>query len=89
VEQLRSTAGNFIAAEWVSLEETQIIAGRVNHLAQMMPFLRAFRRPLNHLLGKFGNDKEILLQVRPELAADLKFCANPAISALHWLPIAA
>jgi hypothetical protein len=81
VEQLLSTAGDFIAAEWVSLEETQIIAGRMNHLTQMMPFLRAFRRPLNDLLGEFGDDKEILLQVRPELAADLNFCANAAISA--------
>jgi hypothetical protein len=49
----------------------------------MMPFVRAFRRPLNDLLGEAGDDKEILLQVRPELAADLKFCANAAISALH------
>jgi hypothetical protein len=89
VELLLSTAGDFIAAEWVSLEETQIMAGRVNHLTQMMPFLRAFRRPLNDLLGEFGEDKEILLRVRPELAADLKFIANAAITALHWLPIAA
>jgi hypothetical protein len=88
VEQLLSTAGDFIAAEWFSLEETQIIAGRVSHLAQMMPFLRAFRCPLNDLLGEFGDDKEILLRVRPELAADLKFCAYAAITALHWLPIA-
>jgi hypothetical protein len=89
VELLLSTAGDFIAAEWVSLEETQIMAGRVNHLTQMMPFLRAFRRPFNDLLGEFGEDKEILLRVRPELAADLKFIANAAITALHWLPIAA
>jgi hypothetical protein len=89
VEQLLATAGDFIGAGWVSLEETQIMAGRVNHLAQMMPFLKAFRRPLNDLLGEFGEDEEILLRVRPELAADLKFIANAAITALHWLPIAA
>jgi hypothetical protein len=59
VEQLLSSTGDFIAAEWVSLKETQKIAGRVNHLAQMMPFLRAFRRPLNNLLGKFGDDKDM------------------------------
>jgi hypothetical protein len=89
VEQLLSTASDFIAAKWVSLEETQKIAGRVNHLAQMMPFLWAIRWQQNDLLGEFGEDKEILLQVKPDLTADLKFCANAAISALQWLPIAA
>jgi hypothetical protein len=88
VEQLLANAGDFIAAGWVSLEETQKIAGRINHLAQMMPFLRAFRRPLNDLLGDFGGDKEALQQVSPEPAADLRLCANAAVSALDWLPIA-
>jgi hypothetical protein len=88
VEQLLANAGDFITTGWVSLEETQKIAGRINHLAQMIPFLRAFRRPLNDLLGDFGGDKEALLQVSPELTADLRLCANAAVSALDWLPIA-
>jgi hypothetical protein len=88
VEQLLTTAGDFINAGWVCLEETQKIAGRINHLAQMMPFLRAFRRPLNDLLGEFGGDKEVLKPVSAELAADIAFCANAAVSALDWLPLA-
>jgi hypothetical protein len=88
VEQLLTTTGNFIKAGWVSLEDTQKVAGRINHLAQMLPFLRAFRRPLNDLMGDFGGDKDILLPVSAELAADLSMCANTAITALDWLPIA-
>jgi hypothetical protein len=70
VEQLLANAGDLITARWVSLEETQKIACRINHLAQMMLFLRPFRRPLNDC--DFGSNKEALLQVSPELAADLR-----------------
>jgi hypothetical protein len=87
VEELLVSAGNFIKAGNVSLEETQKVAGRINHLAQMLPFLRAFRRPLNDLLGEFEDDEDILLPVSAQLAADLKLCANAAISAMDWLPI--
>jgi hypothetical protein len=52
VQDLLTAAGNFIAAGMVSLEETQKLAGRINHLTQMLPFLRVFRLPLNDLLAK-------------------------------------
>jgi hypothetical protein len=42
VQDLLTTAGNFVTAGMVSLEDTQKLAGRINHLAQMLPFLRAF-----------------------------------------------
>jgi hypothetical protein len=87
VKQLLLDTGNFVTAGWVSLEETQKVAGRINHLAQMLPFLRAFRRPLNDLLGEFNEDEEILLPVSPQLAADLSLCANVAVTAMDWLPI--
>jgi hypothetical protein len=95
VQDLLTTAGNFIAAGMVSLEETQKLAGWINHLAgwinhlaQMLPFLRAFRRPMNDLIVEFGDDEDILLPVSRELAADIKVCANAALSARDWLPIA-
>jgi hypothetical protein len=81
VQDLLTAAGNFIVAGMVSLEDTQKLAGRINHLAQMLPFLRAFRRPMNDLLGEFGDDEDILLPVSRELAADIKVCANAALSA--------
>jgi hypothetical protein len=45
----------------MSLEETQKIESRVNHLLQMLAFLRAFRRLLNDLLGEKGEEENILL----------------------------
>jgi hypothetical protein len=88
VEELLRDAGNFIKAGNVCLEETQKLAGKINHLAQMLVFLKAFRRPLNDLLGEFGEDEEILLPVGSQLAADIRLCANAAIAAMNWLPIA-
>jgi hypothetical protein len=32
VEELLASTGNLVAARWVSLEETQKVAGRINHL---------------------------------------------------------
>jgi hypothetical protein len=87
VQELLEAAGNFIAVGLVSLEDTQKIAGRVNHLSQMLPFLKAFRRLLNDLLGDFGDDENILLPVSDDLATDLKVIANAAITARDWLPI--
>jgi hypothetical protein len=87
VQELLEAAGNFIAAGMVSLEEAQKLAGRVNHLSQMLPFLKAFRRLLNDLLGDFGGDENILLPVTDDLAADLKIIANAALTAQDWLPI--
>jgi hypothetical protein len=86
-EDLLESIGNFLAAGWVSLAETQSLAGKVNHFAQMLPFLQAFKRPLNKLLGDFGENKEILLQVSNQLEADLRLCTNMAITARDWLPI--
>jgi hypothetical protein len=50
----------------------------VNHLSQMLLFLKAFKRLLNDLLGDFRDDKNILLPVTNDLAADLKVIANAA-----------
>jgi hypothetical protein len=69
------------------LAETQSLGGKVNHLAQMLPFLLAFRRPLNNLLGQFNKNKEILLPVTEQLKRDLTLIANAAITAKDWLPI--
>ena len=71
----------------VSLKQTQQLAGRLNNLGQMCPFLKGFRRPLNKLLGKFGDNKWILLQVEPDLVAELRVWAAAACSAATWLPI--
>jgi hypothetical protein len=87
VEELLVDAGNFIKAGAVCLEETQKLAGKINHLAQMLTFLKAFRRPLNDLLGEFGEDEDILLPVSSQLVADLNLCANAALAAMNWLPI--
>jgi hypothetical protein len=87
VEELLVGTGNFIRAGNVSLEETQKVEGRINHLVQMLLFLRAFRRPLNGLLGEFEEDENILLPVSKQQVADLKLCANTAMLAMNWLPI--
>jgi hypothetical protein len=87
VQELLEAAGTFITTSMVSLEEAQKLAGRVNHLSQMLLFLKAFRRLLNDLLGDFGGDENILLPVTDDLAADLKVITNATVTARDWLPI--
>ena len=78
----------FLTGGHVSLKQTQQLAGRLNNLGQMCPFLKGFRRPLNKLLAGFGEDDNILLPVSDALAADLRVWAAATHSASHWLPIA-
>jgi hypothetical protein len=80
-EDLLQDIGTFIATKHVHLRETQSLAGKVNHLAQMLPFLHAFKRPMNNLLGEFKEDKNILLPVTHQLVQDLTLIANAAITA--------
>jgi hypothetical protein len=87
VQELLEAAGNFITAGMVSLEEAQKLAGRVNHLSQTLPFLKAFRRLLNDLLGDLSGNGNILLPVTDDLAADLKIIANAAVTERGWLPM--
>jgi len=65
------------------LEET---AGRLNHFGQMCPFLKAFKRPLNDLLGSFEENYDILLPITPELIEDLRVWAA-VVANQSWLPI--
>ena len=43
----------FIAGGHVGLRQTQRLAGRLNNMGQMCPFLKGFKRPLNKLLADF------------------------------------
>ena len=78
----------FTTSSHVSLNQTQKLAGRLNNLSQMCPFLKGFRRPLNKLLGSFAEDETILLQVTKELVDDLRVWAAVTCEASGWLPIA-
>ena len=78
----------FLTGGTVSLKQTQTLAGRLNNLGQMCPFLKGFRRPLNKLLGDFADDENILLPVTEALTADLRVWAAATHTAGCWLPIA-
>jgi len=78
----------FITGGHVDLKQTQKLAGRLNHLSQMCPFLKGFRRPLNKLLGSFEEDERILKPVTQELIEDLRVWAAATCDAGGWLPIA-
>ncbi len=76
-----------INSSHLSLIQTQKLMGSVNDLCQMNKFLKFFRGSGNSLLGKFGNNENILLPVPHSLREDLLVIAKSAISAKSGLPI--
>ena len=71
----------------VDLKQVETAAGRLNHFGQMVPFLQAFKRPLNNLLSAFKEDYSILREVPEELIGDLRVWAAVVSHANGWLPI--
>jgi hypothetical protein len=71
----------------VSLEQTEKLAGRLTHFAQMSPFLSGLKRPLNILLAEFKEDYDILLRVGDTLKRDLDIWANAILHSKNWSPI--
>jgi len=71
----------------LDLKQAEKLAGRLNNLGQMCPYLHAFKRPLNKLLADFKEDYNILLPVTTDLTSDLKVWAAAAMAANTWLPI--
>ena len=78
----------FITGGHVGLRQTQRLAGRLNNMGQMCPFLKGFKRPLNRLLADFMDNENILLPVEQDLVEDLRVWAAAACDAENWLPIA-
>ena len=77
----------FTTSNEVSLNQTQKLAGRLNNLSQMCPFLKGFRRLLNQLLGSFAEDEDILAPVTKELVDDFRVWAAVTCEASGWMPI--
>ena len=87
VSDILTDIHTFIVGRHVDLRQTQRLAGRLNNLCQMCPFLKGFRRPLNGLLASFSDDEDILMPVSTELIEDLRVWAAATCTASEWMPI--
>ena len=69
------------------LKQVETLAGRLNNFGQMVPFLQAFKRPLNDLLASFKEDYTILKNIEDFLIQDLRVWAAVLSHTNQWLPI--
>jgi hypothetical protein len=70
------------------LKQIEKLAGRLNHFAQMAPFMHLFKRTMNQFLASFAENYEILLPVPEQFQEDLRVWAAIVADSLDWLPIA-
>jgi hypothetical protein len=69
------------------LKQIQKLAGRLNHFAQMAPFMHIYKRTMNQFLAAFAEDEEILLPVPDQFVADLAIWEAVVADSASWLPI--
>jgi len=70
------------------LRQFQKILGSINDVAQMCPFLKAFRKPANDFMTSFKEDTLLTLPVPGQVKLDLAVCQRVILSAGQGLPIA-
>jgi hypothetical protein len=75
-----------LSCDSVDLLKMQKLLGRLNNIAQMAPFLRAFKFPLNQVLKKCNSNLSITLSY--EAKKDLFLWANFLLDPEVWKPIA-
>jgi len=80
---------NILAAPMASLKQMQKVWGGINDVAQLCPFLKAFRKPSNSFVSQFNGNEEILLPTPAQVKLDLATCAKVIITAGKGLPIVA
>jgi hypothetical protein len=69
------------------LKQVEKLAGKLNNFAQMMPFLRLYKRIMNKFLTSFNGCYETLLPVPEQFVMDLDVWAAILTDSLGWLPI--
>lgn len=72
---------------FASLKQIQKVAGSVNSMTQMCPFLKPYQWSCNRFLASFGGDEEAILPVPETVKNDLLVAAKVAKSAENGLPI--
>jgi len=87
-EELISDILHLLQGGVASLNQVQVVMGRVNDLAQMLPFLSGFRRPANQLMASFQGDETRVARVPEQVKKDLAVVAKATLSAMEGLPIA-
>ena len=86
---IKEWVDQFLTAKTCKLKEAQTLHGKLNDLAQMLPFAAGFRFNLLELLREFGGDESGRRLVKGELKQDLMFWANCIEAARSGLPLAA
>jgi hypothetical protein len=79
---------NFVNADYVDLKQTQSVMGVINDIAQLCPAMKCFKASGNRFMGKFGENKEILLRLDYQTKEDIRMCMKVTLSAIKGLPIA-
>jgi hypothetical protein len=87
-DKIKNNILSALQKKYTSLREWQKTMGLINNLALMAPFLKFFKFSGNQLLGAFGGNEAILLEIPENVRKDLLVCAKVAVSALAGLPIA-
>ena len=78
-----------LASAQVPLGVMQKIMGRLNDVAQLCPFLKAFRKPTSDFMASFKGDEDLLLPVPDQVKADLRVAGRIVLAAAKGLPIVA
>jgi hypothetical protein len=72
-----------------TLHQLQVIMGSVNDVAQMCPFLKGFRKPINDFLALLEMHEGQTIPIPAQVRADLLTCLRIMSTAGQGLPIAA
>ena len=70
-----------------NLKQLQSIMGKINDVALMFPFLKAFRQPTNALIASFKSNEDISLPLTHRARTDLAIMARAMAASASGLPV--
>jgi len=76
-----------VNSESCGLKQMQKALGSVNHLAQMCPFVKAFRSPANEFVSRFNGSDMLMLEIPQQVKADFCTILRISMTAREGLPI--
>lgn len=86
-DDLVRVISDFIISSEATLLQTQKVTGLVNSFAQMCPFVKLFRHPLNRFLSDLHNSVYVTLPVPYQVKADLMVMLRVVEDSRVGLPI--
>ena len=71
-----------------TLHQMQVIAGELNDVALLCPFLKAFRKPTNEFMSSFEGNEDLELAIPDRVKKDLAIQLKVLVTASIGLPVA-